>query len=273
MIENIEFKHNVLFSTKSDQLIAKLLNAENDNSPIDGTLDSNHYIHPIDSNDIIREQLKLPGSWLVEYHNISDWTSKYGFDPHSNNSPVMIPTPTSDDIFFDYNYSNTPKTVYLPGTYIDEDSIVYPGQYILQPYRGVALLRVSPFIAGCTDSSAHNYNFLATLDDGSCQTCSDGVQNGDETGVDCGGTMCTPCNITAVMSTFPEKPVQIYPNPSNSNFTIVVDKASDYTIRNLQGQSVLAGRLNMGDNLLETNLPAGIILLEINAKIYKLVIK
>ncbi len=49
-------------------------------------------------------------------------------------------------------------------------------------------------IFGCTDPNAHNYNPDATQDDGSCETCSDGIMNGDETDVDCGGTNCEPCN-------------------------------------------------------------------------------
>jgi surface protein len=52
-----------------------------------------------------------------------------------------------------------------------------------------------PPIPGCTDPTAHNYNPAATQDDGSCETCSDGIQNGDETGVDCGGLLCGPCPI------------------------------------------------------------------------------
>jgi hypothetical protein len=49
-------------------------------------------------------------------------------------------------------------------------------------------------VPGCTDPSAHNYDPAATVDDGSCETCTDGVQNGDETGVDCGGVLCDPCS-------------------------------------------------------------------------------
>ena len=30
-------------------------------------------------------------------------------------------------------------------------------------------------------------------------TCTDGIQNGDETGVDCGGSSCTPCSISNVV--------------------------------------------------------------------------
>ena len=45
-----------------------------------------------------------------------------------------------------------------------------------------------------------------------CPTCSDGVQNGDETGVDCGGSFCSacPCNgngvtLTIVLDNYPEE--------------------------------------------------------------------
>ncbi|MEL6988693.1 MAG: M12 family metallo-peptidase, partial [Bacteroidota bacterium] len=48
-------------------------------------------------------------------------------------------------------------------------------------------------IFGCTDPEAHNYNPNANMDDGSCETCDDGIQNGDETDVDCGGVLCEPC--------------------------------------------------------------------------------
>lgn len=49
-------------------------------------------------------------------------------------------------------------------------------------------------VVGCIDANAHNYNPNATFDSGTCQTCTDGVQNGDETGVDCGGVLCSPCS-------------------------------------------------------------------------------
>ncbi len=48
-------------------------------------------------------------------------------------------------------------------------------------------------VLGCTDPGAHNYDPAATQDDGSCETCSDNIQNGDETGVDCGGNLCNAC--------------------------------------------------------------------------------
>ena len=41
-------------------------------------------------------------------------------------------------------------------------------------------------------ASQETTNFC--LGGGSGPTCSDGIQNGDETGVDCGGSVCPPCN-------------------------------------------------------------------------------
>lgn len=48
---------------------------------------------------------------------------------------------------------------------------------------------------GCTDISAHNYDPNANTDDGSCLTCNDGLLNGDETDIDCGGNICDLCII------------------------------------------------------------------------------
>lgn len=46
---------------------------------------------------------------------------------------------------------------------------------------------------GCTNELAHNYDENATTDNGTCETCSDGIKNGDEFGVDCGGSLCPIC--------------------------------------------------------------------------------
>ncbi len=47
--------------------------------------------------------------------------------------------------------------------------------------------------AGCPDPLSHNYNPMG-LDSSSCLTCTDSIMNGDETGIDCGGELCAPCD-------------------------------------------------------------------------------
>ena len=59
-------------------------------------------------------------------------------------------------------------------------------------------------VPGCTDPNAHNYNPNATMDDGSCETCSDNILNGDETGVDCGGALCVPCCTVEILNVIVE---------------------------------------------------------------------
>ncbi len=44
-----------------------------------------------------------------------------------------------------------------------------------------------------SDGSVVNPGWDATISCAACPTCIDGIQNGSETGVDCGGSMCVPC--------------------------------------------------------------------------------
>lgn len=46
---------------------------------------------------------------------------------------------------------------------------------------------------GCTEPGSINFNPLANLDDGSCYSCSNGLQDGQETAIDCGGSDCDEC--------------------------------------------------------------------------------
>ena len=48
-------------------------------------------------------------------------------------------------------------------------------------------------IDGCTDPAAQNYRPRANNDDESCIYCDEGIQNFNETGVDCGSPKCAPC--------------------------------------------------------------------------------
>ncbi len=78
-----------------------------------------------------------------------------------------------------------------------------------------------PACQGCTDSNAHNYDPIATVDDGSCETCSDMVQNGDETNIDCGGAKCDPCVVGCISD------VNAYNYNASSNVIVTCETCSD----------------------------------------------
>ena len=70
------------------------------------------------------------------------------------------------------------------------------GQHLLQQYQNRTCLTSCGEILGCTTPDNHGYNPLANVDDGSCSgTCSDGILNGDELEIDCGGELCDACPI------------------------------------------------------------------------------
>lgn len=56
---------------------------------------------------------------------------------------------------------------------------------------------------GCKDETAHNYDPVATYqDNNTCETCTDGIKNGDEYEVDCGGSCLTTCECDNYTGTF-----------------------------------------------------------------------
>jgi len=72
------------------------------------------------------------------------------------------------------------------------ESVTIPG-----PFTASTQLRFR-----CDASSNNDYIFLDDISieacEGSGPTCDDGIQNGDETGVDCGGTACPSCIVCEV---------------------------------------------------------------------------
>ena len=108
-------------------------------------------------------------------------------------------------------------------------------------------------ILGCTNPTAHNYNPSATQDDGSCETCSDGIQNGDETDIDCGGALCSPC---ATGCTGPTN--LSVNNPSSNTATIswsAVPGAVEYVIQYIVQGAPLAS-VNTGiTSITQVTLP------------------
>ena len=77
---------------------------------------------------------------------------------------------------------------------------------------------------------------------GTTPTCTDGVQNGDETGVDCGGSSCAPCstgcsdnqvNVSITFDNYPEETAWSLTNSSNQTVA-----SGSYSTANADGSTI-----------------------------------
>jgi hypothetical protein len=88
-----------------------------------------------------------------------------------------------------------------------DDLTIYDGPNAGSPLIGVYQGTNSPGnvtgTSGCltfvwsSDGSITGAGWEATISCAACPTCSDGIQNGTETGIDCGGTICPACPCAA----------------------------------------------------------------------------
>ena len=90
-------------------------------------------------------------------------------------------------------------------------------------------------------------------------SCRDYIQNGDEIGIDCGGSNCSPCtnSITAKIS----NKIQVYPNPSKGNLVI---KANEPIL-------VIHIYNSIGQQVYERNMSSNTVAIDIsllNAELY-----
>ncbi|PCJ64828.1 MAG: sulfatase [Bacteroidetes bacterium] len=91
-------------------------------------------------------------------------------------------------------------------------------------------------------------------------SCRDHIKNGDEAGIDCGGSSCTPCIMGIDNSTLQE--LHIYPNPSTGNITLSLENGQiqEVKIFNTIGELVYtqdkisSNRLTLNLNPMKSNL-------------------
>ena len=73
-------------------------------------------------------------------------------------------------------------------------------------------------------------------------SCKDGIQNGDEAGIDCGGTYCDTCQSTSLEAVHRDA-VKVFPNPATDMLRIIREAQDSYrdmrvTLYNAWGQSL-----------------------------------
>jgi len=93
-------------------------------------------------------------------------------------------------------------------------------------------------------------------------SCKDDIQNGDETGIDCGGTYCTPCS-NGIDDLKLNNGVIVYPNPVKGKLMIEVKETYGLSIKNIEGKIVKKTKIYAGLNTISLEeIPSGIYFVE-----------
>ncbi len=90
-------------------------------------------------------------------------------------------------------------------------------------------------------------------------SCRDFIQNGNETGIDCGGNSCTPCQVTDTDEISLPNAFKVYPNPASHILTIEkqdIQSQSDYIVRisTILGQSLQTENIPQGQDKIQIDL-------------------
>ena len=151
------------------------------------------------------------------------------------------------------------------------------GDLILAPMAGFSDL---PYRSICRSlGSSMSYTEFVNVDEFD-QLLVD-IQNGDEQGIDCGGTYCSPCFISSIDQQTISNNISVYPNPSDNSFTVSSNGNYIQYIKviNSLGEIVLTKEIK--DSILATinlsHLKADIYYLQINltnqTEVVKIIIK
>jgi len=99
---------------------------------------------------------------------------------------------------------------------------------------------------GCTDPTAINFDPLSNVDDASCYSCDNGLLDGNETGIDCGGPDCSPCLIPCEQAELYIEEVQSDTTISNADFIHLSAQIGRYDVKLEPG---ISATLEAGFNL------------------------
>ncbi len=135
-LTNDSITYNTLIAKSSNQVVYRVDPAENIITDI--TADYNVLDRPIDSDNIFECVIRTP-SFGHPYYSLSEWQSYSGQDANSHKCPVSITS--ESDLQFEYNASDSVKTVPLSKPMIDVKWTKYASQLTLQPYSSIILIK------------------------------------------------------------------------------------------------------------------------------------
>jgi hypothetical protein len=140
-IRRISLNNNIFFAKSLDQVALFYYTNSTNTGDIKqlGSADYNYYVRPLDENNSICEQTGTLGEVL---QSLTNWQSFIGQDYNSNASPKSITD--VNDLRFEYNASQSNKTVSLDANYIDVTGKSYNGSITLAPYSSAVLIKNGP---------------------------------------------------------------------------------------------------------------------------------
>lgn len=116
------------------------------------------------------------------------------------------------------------------------------------------------------------FNLIGYVKNGeTTPTCSDGIKNGDETGVDCGGSFCKLCDESPTDGSLSSFIVRF--NPSSNNVQLNgknITEHTEYSIYTITGKMVLSGK---GNTINVNSLPKGIYLITTSENMHEVFLK
>ena len=162
-LRNLAINDNILIAKTATQFtFYAQTDASDPISNLWGSIDSNYHARPLLQTTVI----KAIQSNYNQNLNIADWYALSSFDQHSSICPKTFASTINpdDSIRFEYNATNSVKTINLDKVYIDVKKNQYSGSVDLQPFSSLILLPVpiAPMvnITNPLDSS----NFLPSSD-------------------------------------------------------------------------------------------------------------
>lgn len=147
---NIQQNQCIVTATNHIAAIYRTIDASLSNL---GTIDYNYYARPMKDDMTIRtivHQFNVGGTQVKKDVSLSQWQTTYHYDLNSKKSPITYSLTTSPDsvVRFEYNDTDSAKTVEITTGYIDVTGKKYTSNFTLAPYASVVLLKDSSITTG-----------------------------------------------------------------------------------------------------------------------------
>lgn len=145
LVENIIIKNNE-FLAVTDKQIHYYIRSKLEDLAIMGKFDNNVFSRPLNIFETIFVQKPLSNGFV----DLQKWQVNFGLDLNSTKGPLenlyihetdIKSSKLESSIFFDYNHSNSPKTVSLIGTYIDLKGNIVSNKIEIPEYSSTILIK------------------------------------------------------------------------------------------------------------------------------------